>query len=100
LDLKNISLCVIMSNMKTVNVRAVQHNLAKFLRAVSKGEEIQVARRKKLVAKIVPINPPPATINGQEWLAVVPRLQAIFRGRQAKGMTSDELLARDRKDRI
>jgi prevent-host-death family protein len=43
-----------MLDMKTASVRDVQHHFSKVLAWVEKGEEVQITRRNKLVAKIVP----------------------------------------------
>ena len=43
-----------MSNMKTVTVRHVQHNLAAVLDAVRRGQEFTITRRGEVVARIVP----------------------------------------------
>lgn len=43
-----------MSYMKTASVREVQHNLASVLDMVSRGQEIAVTRRGRVVARIVP----------------------------------------------
>jgi prevent-host-death family protein len=44
--------------MKTASVREVQHHFSKVLAWVEKGEEVQITRRNKLVAKIVPADAP------------------------------------------
>jgi prevent-host-death family protein len=41
--------------MKTTTVRELRNNYAKVLRWVSKGEEVEVTRRGKAVAKVVPV---------------------------------------------
>ncbi len=46
-----------MYNMKSVSVREVQHQFSKVLSWIERGEEVQVYRRKQLVAKLVPPNP-------------------------------------------
>ena len=49
------SLCNIMSNMTNrVTVRQVQHELARILAKVQKGQELLVTKRGKVVAKLVP----------------------------------------------
>jgi antitoxin (DNA-binding transcriptional repressor) of toxin-antitoxin stability system len=40
--------------MKSVNVRELQHNLGNFLDQVAAGETIEVRRRQRIVARIVP----------------------------------------------
>jgi prevent-host-death family protein len=43
-----------MLDMKTASVRDVQHHFSKVLAWVEMGEEVQITRRNKLIAKIVP----------------------------------------------
>jgi len=50
-------LCVKMANMKVASIRQMQHNLAEVLAWVEGGQEVQVFRRKKLVARLLPPNP-------------------------------------------
>lgn len=52
-------MCVNMSYMKTATVREVQHNLKKVLAWVEGGEVVQVVRRAKVVARLVPADPEP-----------------------------------------
>jgi prevent-host-death family protein len=40
--------------MKTASVREVQHNLARVLEMVSRGQEIAVTKRGRVIARIVP----------------------------------------------
>lgn len=43
-----------MSNMKIVDVRGLQHHLGQYLDEVEKGETLEVRRRRKVIARIVP----------------------------------------------
>ena len=45
--------------MKTVTIHKAKTNLSRLIEDVSKGEEVVLARGKKPVAKLVPIEPPP-----------------------------------------
>ncbi len=45
--------------MKTVTIHKAKTNLSRLIEDVSKGEEVVIARGKKPVAKLVPIEPPP-----------------------------------------
>ncbi len=50
--------------MQTATIREVQHNLARFIRLVETGEEVQILRRDKPVARLTPVEPPPgANVN-------------------------------------
>lgn len=44
--------------MKTTTVRELRNNYSKVLLWVAKGEEVEVTRRGKVVAKVVPPTPP------------------------------------------
>ncbi|HKB90233.1 MAG TPA: type II toxin-antitoxin system prevent-host-death family antitoxin [Opitutaceae bacterium] len=51
--------------MKTTTVRELRNNYSKVLHWVSKGEEVMVTRRGKVVAKVVP--PTVATATKVDW---------------------------------
>jgi len=43
-----------MSDMKTLSVREAQHGFAAMLDMVAGGEDIQITRRRKVVARVIP----------------------------------------------
>ena len=47
--------------MKTTTVRELRNNSSKVLKWVANGEEVEVTRRGKIVAKVVPPSPAKAT---------------------------------------
>lgn len=47
-----------MFNMKTATIRDVQHHLSKVLAWVEQGEEVQITRRNRTIAKIIPAGAP------------------------------------------
>ena len=51
--------------MKTTTVRELRNNYAKVLKWVATGEEVEVTRRGKVVAKVVP--PTPAKTLKVDW---------------------------------
>lgn len=62
--------------MKSTTVRELRNNYSKVLKWVSKGEEVEVTRRGKVVAKVIPPNPAPlvevdwstsAALNRKPW---------------------------------
>lgn len=66
--------------MKSTTVRELRNNYSKVLGWVAKGEEVEVTRRGKAVAKVVPIVPsaPPevdwsksAALNRKAWSSVL-----------------------------
>lgn len=66
--------------MKSTTVRELRNNYSKVLKWVAKGEEVEVTRRGKAVAKVVPIAPPSpaevdwsksAALNRKAWSTVL-----------------------------
>ena len=66
--------------MKTTTVRELRNNYSKVLKWVAKGEEVEVTRRGKAVAKVVPIALPglaevdwskSAALNRKAWSTVL-----------------------------
>jgi prevent-host-death family protein len=53
------------STMKTTTVRELRNHYSKVLRWVSAGEEVQVTRRGKVVARVVP--PQPVSSGKLDW---------------------------------
>jgi prevent-host-death family protein len=51
--------------MKSTTVRELRNNYSKVLKWVSKGEEVEVTRRGKVVAKVIP--PPPTHPSAVDW---------------------------------
>ena len=51
--------------MKTTTVRELRNNYSKVLQWVSKGEEVEVTRRGKVVAKVIP--PTSAKAGKVDW---------------------------------
>lgn len=51
--------------MKTTSVRELRNNYAQVLKWVGKGEEVEVTRRGKVVAKVVPVIP--AKAKNVDW---------------------------------
>lgn len=67
--------CVIMSYiMRTATLREMQHNLSEVLSWVERGEEVQVLRRNKVVARLLPPGPPERS----QWPDFVARARAIW----------------------
>jgi prevent-host-death family protein len=64
-----------MSNMRSHSVRHVQHHLAAVLADVERGEEIEVLRRGRPVARIVPL---PSESQPCDWSDAARRLQSVY----------------------
>jgi prevent-host-death family protein len=51
--------------MKSTTVRELRNNYARVLKWVAKGEEVEVTRRGKVVAKVIP--PAPGRLTEVDW---------------------------------
>jgi prevent-host-death family protein len=73
--------------MKTATIRELRNNYSKVLRWVSSGEEVQVTRHGKVVAKVVPAAPSsPETL---DWT----QSAALNRPAWPRTLTADEAAA-------
>ncbi len=73
--------------MKSTTVRELRNNYSKVLKWVSKGEEVEVTRRGKVVAKV--ISPAPARAAAVDWS----RSAALNRKPWSTRLTSDHSAA-------
>jgi antitoxin (DNA-binding transcriptional repressor) of toxin-antitoxin stability system len=80
--------------MKTVTVAEAQANLPDLLRVVEAGEEIKLTRKKKAVAKIVPMNGKGKKVDWSDHFA---KLDAIFGGRPARGKPGSQIVIDGRR---
>ena len=85
-----------LSNMKSFNVRHIQHHLAAVLAAVEGGEVVEVHRRGRPVARIVPL--PSAAAPRSDWSHAEKRLQAVY-PTPAGGTTAAQTIADGRSER-
>lgn len=90
-------MCVTMLNMKTATVRDVQHHFGKVLAWVENGEEVQITRRSKTVARLVPssaTSPHPVPL--PDFAA---RARSIW-GAQAKACALSKTILSEREERL
>jgi prevent-host-death family protein len=81
--------------MRTVSVREVQHNFAAMLEMVSRGQEIAVTKRGRVVARIVPARRGPERV---EWPDSAARMKRM--GKQAtRGTPASRLIRETRGER-
>lgn len=83
-------------NMKSFNVRHVQHHLAAVLADVEGGEVIEVCRRGRPVARIVPL--PSVVPQTADWSRAGERLLAAY-PTPAGGVTAAKTIVDGRGDR-
>ena len=81
--------------MKIVDVRGLQHHLGRYLDEVEQGEVIEIRRRKKIIARIVPSSED-EPVDG--WPDLVRRLERIY-PKGPVGASAGEQLYRDRDER-
>jgi antitoxin (DNA-binding transcriptional repressor) of toxin-antitoxin stability system len=79
--------------MKQFSIMETQHNLSKVLREVEAGEEVQITRRKKVVARLLP----PLKSEEIRFPDFATRARRTWGGRW-KGASSDKLLDESRGD--
>jgi prevent-host-death family protein len=85
-----------MLDMKTATVREVQHHLSKVLAWVEKGEVVQITRRNRPIAKIVPADPPKKRVALPAFAA---RAYEIW-GKSPAGKSLSETVLDDRQERM
>ena len=64
-----------MSNMKAVDARNFQHHLGSFLDEVEGGETLEIRRRRKVIARVVPCV---AEAPAEPWPDILARLEATY----------------------
>ena len=73
--------------MKSTTVRELRNNYTKVLKWVAKGEEVEVTRRGKVVAKVIP--PTPSSQKEVDWM----KSAAFNRKPWSTVLTSDQSAA-------
>ena len=86
----------ILHNMKSFNVRHVQHHLAAVLADVEGGEVIEVHRRGRPVARIVPL--PSVAPRTADWSQAENRLLTVY-PTPIGGVTAAQTIVDGRGDR-
>ena len=82
--------------MKTATIRQVQHNLKDVLRWVADGEEVQIVRRRVVVAKLVSADQPTIARERPDFAA---RAARVWK-RPARGKSVSRLIVDEREDRL
>jgi prevent-host-death family protein len=81
--------------MKSMTIREVQHRLAAVLKRVESGEEVEIRRRQRPVARIVPLahRAAPGPV---DWSRQGKEIDRIFGGRLVGGTPSEIIVAEGR----
>jgi len=85
--------------MESATIRDVQHNLAAYVRRVEQGEEIEIRRRNKVVARLVPGGDFAQAARKVDWAVVGARLDRLWGGKPAPGKPAAEIVYESRGDR-
>jgi prevent-host-death family protein len=80
-------MCYTLSHMRTTTVRELRNNYAQVLKWVAKGEEVEVTRRGKPVARVVP--PPSSQSARVDWT----QSAALTRRAWTRTLTANESAA-------
>lgn len=78
-------------HMKTASVRDLRYHFAEIEARLREGEEIQIRKRKRVIARLVPERRSPK----RPWPDFMARLQHVY-GKKRLKVTGAELLARER----
>jgi prevent-host-death family protein len=82
------------ATMKTVTVAEAEKDFSSVLRIVRGGEEVEVTRRKKTVAKIVPV---PSKRPKYDWASTWAKVDEIFGGKLAPGKPGSQIIIEGRR---
>lgn len=84
-----------LTHMRTATIREAEHNLPKILRAVARGEVVEITRRNRVVAHLVP-----ATRRPERGLPdFISRARAIW-GQGPRGRATSEIVIGSRAERL
>jgi prevent-host-death family protein len=64
-----------MLHMKSVSLRQMQHHLSEVIRQVDQGNEVLVTRRRRAIARLVPLQSAPARSQWPDFAARTARIK-------------------------
>ena len=64
-----------MYHMKTASIRDIHHDFARVLTWIEEGEQVQITKRKRVVARLVPVKAKPTKL---KWPDLAARRKKIF----------------------
>ena len=85
--------------METATIREVQHNLAAYVRKVEHGQQIEIRRRNRVVARLVPAATANEPARDPNWGEVRERLRRMWGDKPAPGKPLSEILYESRGER-
>ena len=81
-----------MYHMKTASVRDMRYRFPEIEAHLRHGEEIQITKRRKVIARLVPVKPPAPRKRSPDFIAM---LKKIY-GKKVLKVTGAELVAEQR----
>lgn len=84
--------------METATIREVQHNLAAYVRMVEHGQLIEIRRRNRVVARLVPATAPDCPGRNLNWGEHREWLRRVWGGKLAPGKPLSEIVYESRGD--
>ena len=85
--------------METATIREVQHNLAAYVRKAEHGQQVEIRRRNRVVARLVPAATPRASVRDPKWGEARERLRRMWGDKPAPGKPISEILYESRGER-
>ena len=85
--------------METATIREVQHNLAAYVRNVEHGQQVEIRRRNRVVARLVPAGETTQPAREVNWGDHREWLRRLWGGRPAPGKPISEIVYESRGDR-
>ena len=85
--------------METATIREVQHNLAAYVRKVEHGQEVEIRRRSRVVARLVPAGGAAKPARKVDWSDHWEWLRQMWGDRPLPGKPISEIVYESRGDR-
>ena len=85
--------------METATIREVQHNLAAFVRKVEHGQEVEIRRRNRVVARLVPAGEASRPARKVDWSGHREWLSRVWGDKPLPGKPISEIVYDSRGDR-
>lgn len=85
--------------METATIRQVQHNLAAYVRKVEHGQEVEIRRRSRVVARLVPAGDAAKPVKNLNWGELREWRRKVWGDKPLPGKPVSEILYEARGDR-
>ena len=85
--------------METATIREVQHNLAAYVRKVEHGQEVEIRRRNRVVARLVPAGETSQPARKVDWRDHWEWLGRVWGDKPLPGKPVSEIVYESRGDR-